>query len=65
MTSASTITDQVAQLHAGRAGNEAMTPFATEQTALATAGRPDGIAVIGSVLPDAELLDVHGAPTRL
>jgi peroxiredoxin len=65
MTPASTITDQVAQLHAGRAGNDAMTPFATEQAALATAGVPSGIAAIGSVVPDAELLDVQGAPTTL
>jgi peroxiredoxin len=38
--------------------------FAREQAELA-ASEPAGIAPVGTVLPDAELLDVHGAATTL
>ena len=68
MTSPSTITDRVAEMHATMAAeppNEVMGAFAREQADLAAGGVPGGIAQAGTVLPDAELLDVHGAPTTL
>jgi peroxiredoxin len=43
---------------------EAMGAFAREQEELA-ASEPAGIAPAGTVLPDAELLDVHGTATTL
>jgi peroxiredoxin len=67
MTSPSTITERVAEMHATMAAqppNQAMGAFAREQADLA-ASVPAGIAPAGTVLPDAELLDVHGAPTTL
>jgi peroxiredoxin len=67
MTSPSTITERVAQMHATMASDlpsEAMGAFAREQAGLA-ASVPAGIAPVGTVLPDAELLDVHGAATTL
>jgi peroxiredoxin len=68
MTSPSTITDRVAEMHAIMAAEppgEAMGAFAGEQAELAAGGVPGGIAQAGTVLPDAELLDVHGAATTL
>jgi peroxiredoxin len=67
MTSPSTITERVAAMHATMAADppgEAMGAFAREQAGLA-ASVPAGIAPVGTVLPDAELLDVHGAATTL
>jgi peroxiredoxin len=67
MTSPSTITERVAEMHATTAAeppNEAMGAFAREQADLA-ASVPAGIAPAGTVLPDAELLDVHEAATTL
>jgi peroxiredoxin len=67
MTSPSTITERVAEMHAATAAgppNEALGAFAREQAELA-AIVPAGIAPVGTVLPDAELLDVHGAATTL
>ena len=67
MTSPSTIAERVAQMHATMAADppaEPMGAFAREQSELA-ASAPAGIAPVGTVLPDAELLDVHGAPTAL
>jgi peroxiredoxin len=67
MTSPSTIADRVAELHATMAADppaEPMGAFAREQAELA-AGVPAGIAPAGTVLPDAELLDVHGTATTL
>jgi peroxiredoxin len=67
MTSPSTITERVAQMHAARAAepsNDTMGAFAREQAELA-ARVPAGVAPVGTVLPDAELLDVHGAVTQL
>jgi len=63
-----TIAGEVAELHASRAQDdqsEVMEVFAREQRELATRRVPDGIAADGSVLQDAELLDVHGEPTTL
>jgi peroxiredoxin len=67
MTSPSTITERVAEMRAAMAAqppNEAMDAFTREQADLA-ASLPAGIAPAGTVLPDAELLDVHGAATTL
>ena len=67
MTSPSTITERVAEMHAAMAADppsEAMGAFAREQAELAASG-PAGIAPVGTVLPDAKLLDVHGADTTL
>jgi peroxiredoxin len=67
MTSPSTIAEHVAEMHAAMAAeppSEVMGAFAREQTELA-ASAPTGIAPVGTVLPDADLLDVHGAATTL
>ena len=67
MTSPSTIAERVAQMHATMAAEppaEPMGAFAREQADLA-ASAPAGIAPVGTVLPDAELLDVHRAATTL
>ena len=40
-------------------------PFAREQAALADAVAPASVAEVGTVLPDAELLDVDGTPRPL
>lgn len=58
-----TIAAQVTELSAQSGG--APSPFAAEQTALAAAGPPDGVVPVGTSLPDATLLDPHGAPTTL
>jgi len=42
-----------------------MAPFAREQAALAQAVAPATVAALGTVLPDAELLDAEGAPRAL
>ena len=68
MTAESVITDRVAEMHAAMAKeptNEVMGAFGREQAALAAAGSPAGVARPGTQLADAELLDVHGAPTSL
>jgi peroxiredoxin len=67
MTSPSTIAERVAEMRAvtaGQAPNEAMDAFTREQAGLA-ASSPAGVAPAGTVLPDTELLDVHGAATTL
>ncbi len=64
MTASPTIAERVAELRARRA-DQPPNPFDLEQAALAAAGRPDGIAPVGTQLPDAELLDVHAATTTL
>ena len=67
MTSESTIAERVAQMHATMAADppaEPMDAFAREQAELA-ASAPATIVPVGTVLPDAELLDVHGAATTL
>jgi peroxiredoxin len=68
MNSPSTITERVTEMHAAMAAqppSEAMGAFAREQAELAADGLPPGIAPAGTVLPDAELLDAHAAPTTL
>ena len=67
MTSPSTIAERVAEMHATMAAappGEAMAAFTRERAELA-ASVPAGIAPPGTVLPDAGLLDVHGAATTL
>ena len=68
MTSTSTITERVAQMRTAMAAeppNETMGAFTREQAELAAVGVPAGVTPAGTVLPDAELLDMHGASTTL
>jgi peroxiredoxin len=68
MTNSSTITERVAEMHAAMAANppsQDMGAFAREQADLAAGGVPAGVAPAGTVLRDAELLDVHGEATML
>jgi peroxiredoxin len=63
-----TIGGRVAGLHATMAAqppNEVMGAFRREQAGLAAVGLPDGIARVGTVIADADLLDAHGAATSL
>jgi peroxiredoxin len=67
VTSPSTVSEHVAQMRAAMAAEppiEAMSAFTREQAELADS-TPAGIAPAGTALPDAELLDAHGAPTTL
>jgi peroxiredoxin len=60
------IADRVREMRAEReARGEAENPFTREQDELARLDKPDGLVRIGSPLPDATLLDVHGATTTL
>jgi peroxiredoxin len=64
----STIADRVAQMHEGMAGHVPdviFKVFGAEQAGLDAAGIPAGSAKAGDVMPDAELLDVHGVSTTL
>jgi peroxiredoxin len=68
MTTSLTITGRVAEMHAAVAAqppNEVMGAFGREQAELDAAGLPAGIATVGTVVADTELLDPHGAPTTL
>jgi len=68
MTSPSTIAEHVAEMHAARDAQPPGGPagaFAREQAELAGRGLPAGVAAPGTVLPDAPLLDAHGAATTL
>jgi peroxiredoxin len=67
MTTMDTIAGRVEQMDAQPSPlpAEVRDIFAREQADLAAAGMPDGIAPAGSVLPDADLLDLHGNPTTL
>jgi peroxiredoxin len=68
MTSSPTIEAQVAQLQAGMAGAmpaDVSAVFTAEQRELDAAGVPAGIAEPGTSLPEADLLDAHGAATSL
>jgi peroxiredoxin len=68
MTTALTITDRVAEMHARMAAqppDEVMGAFRREQAGLAAAGLPDGIAAAGTVVADVDLLDAYGAATAL
>jgi peroxiredoxin len=64
----STIAEQVHHLSdtiATQPPNEVMGAFAREQAELAAKGTPAGVVEVGATLPDAELLDAHGAATTL
>jgi peroxiredoxin len=68
MTASSTIADRVAEMHASMAAqppDQVMGAFGREQAALAAAGAPDAVAIPGTRIPDASLLDLHGSPTTL
>jgi len=63
-----TISEQVSRLAettAAQPANEIMGAFTREQADLAARGLPAGVIEVGATLPDAELLDAHGATTSL
>jgi peroxiredoxin len=63
-----TIAEQVAAMSAAVRDQppiELMATFAREQSELAARGVPDGIAAVGSHLPDVDLVDAYGAPMTL
>jgi peroxiredoxin len=67
-TNPATLADRVAQLERGMASqlpDNALNAFRAEQADLQASGVPDGVAASGDAMPDAQLLDVHGAPTTL
>ncbi len=67
-TNHTTIADRVAQLQRGMAGqlpDDVLNTFSAEQAHLQASGIPVGVAAPGNAMPDAQLLDVHGAPTTL
>jgi peroxiredoxin len=68
MSLATTISTRVAEMHAAMPAvspHEARAAFGREQSALAAAGQPDGIAAVGTVVADAELIDPNAAPITL
>jgi peroxiredoxin len=63
-----TIAERVGKLHEGMARQmpaEALEAFGAEQARLDARGVPEGVATVGFEVPDASLLDVHGAQTTL
>ncbi len=63
-----TIAERVAAMTAARREqppNELMDIFAREQSELAARSVPDANVPVGSVLPDVDLVDAHGAKTTL
>jgi peroxiredoxin len=67
-TNHASIADRVAQLRRGMAGQlpeNVLKAFGAEQADLQASGVPEGVAAPGDTMPDAQLLDVHGAPTTL
>ncbi len=63
-----TIAEQVSRLAettATQPPDDIMGAFTREQADLAARGRPAGVIEVGAMLPDAELLDPHGASTSL
>lgn len=67
-TNHATIADRVAQLRQGIADHlpvDVLNAFGAEQAALQASEVPAGVAAPGDPMPDAQLLDVHGAPTTL
>lgn len=62
------LAEQIADLKtqmAAQAPAAALEPFEQEQAGLRAAGIPDGVAEAGTTMPDAALLDAHGAATTL
>ena len=63
-----TIAERVAQLHKEATSQipvEIFGTFRAEQARMYAAGVPPGAATVGDIIPDVELLDVHGSPTTL
>jgi peroxiredoxin len=63
-----TIAQQVSQLvetMAAKPANEVTGEFSREQAELAASGVPEGVIEVGATLPDAKLIDPHGATTTL
>ena len=63
-----TIAEQVrklAETMAAQPPNDVMGAFAREQADLVGSDTPEGVIGVGATLPDAELLDPHGAATTL
>jgi peroxiredoxin len=63
-----TIAQQVstlAETMATQPPNEVMSAFTREQAELAARGTPVGVIEVGATLPDADLVDTHGATTTL
>jgi hypothetical protein len=65
-----TVAEQIDEMQEGmrssaRLPAEVAATFGAEQAALDAAGIPDGVLAPGAPMPDAELLDVDGAPTTL
>ena len=63
-----TIAEQVrhlAETTVGQPPNDVMAAFAEEQADLAAQDTPAGVIEVGATLPDADLLDPHGAATSL
>ena len=63
-----TIAEQVrhlAETTAAQPPNDVTAAFAREQADLAAQGTPAGVIEVGATLPDADLLDPHGAATSL
>jgi peroxiredoxin len=68
MTTAATIAEGVSAMKAAIASqppNEVINALSREQADLAVRGIPDRVMSSGSMLPDADLLEVHGAQTTL
>ena len=67
-TPTSTISDQaraLATASAERLPADVIAAFTADQAALDARGVPQIVLAPGSVMPDSDLLDVHGAPTSL
>jgi peroxiredoxin len=67
-TPTTTISDQaraLASASAERLPAHVIAAFTADQAALDARGVPQNVLPPGSVMPDADLLDVHGAPTSL
>jgi peroxiredoxin len=63
-----TIREQAHALAAGSTANlpaDVIAAFTADQAALEARGVPPNVVVAGTVMPDGDLLDVHGAPTSL
>lgn len=63
-----TIADRVAQFQSGMDGqlpDDVLNAFTAEQARLHADGLPLGVAAPGTAMPDAQLIDVHGAPKAL
>jgi hypothetical protein len=67
MTAMDTIAGRVGQMDTQPSplAPEVRDIFTREQAELAAGGLPGGVAPAGTVLPDADLLDLHGDPTTL